>query len=103
MASNLSQTTDADWNAINRRLIQRVREKSEARDAEGVAAEGVATMSPKVDVGQVSDPLAFAMSICDGLIRNGRRRTDVEPNDLNRFGDDAEQVAQAAQVVPNVQ
>jgi hypothetical protein len=103
MASNLSQTTDADWNAINRRLIQRVREKSEALDAEGVAAEVVATMSQKVEAGQVSDPLAVAMSICDGLIRNGRRRTDVEPNDLNRFGDDGEQVAQAAPAVQNVQ
>ncbi len=95
MASNLSHTTDADWNVINRRLIQRVHEKSDGLDAEGVAAEVVATMSEKLESGQVSDPLAVAMSICDGLIRNGRRRSDLEARaeaepDLKRFGDDGE-------------
>jgi hypothetical protein len=90
MASNLSQTTDADWNAINRRLVQRVREKSENLDAEGVAAEAVATVSQRLASGEVSDPLAVAMSICDGLIRNGRPKVHAvapPPNDFNRFGD----------------
>jgi hypothetical protein len=90
MATNLSHTTDADWNAINRRLVQRVREKSSTLDAEGVAAEAVATMSERLASGTVSDPLAVAMSICDGLIRNGRKRAKVPiiANDFNRFGDE---------------
>jgi len=94
MATNLSQTADADWNAINRRLVERIRQESATLDAEGVAAEAVATTSKKLASGQVSDPLAVAMSICDGLIRNGRRRgpTPVNDatsfNDLHRFGDD---------------
>jgi hypothetical protein len=91
MATNLSQTTEADWNAINRRLVQRVREKASTLDAEGVAAEAVATMSERLATGQVSDPLAVAMSICDGLIRNGRRRAQAVPiiaSDFNRFGDE---------------
>jgi hypothetical protein len=100
MASNLSQTTDADWDAINRRLIQRVREKSETLDAEGVAAEVVATMSQKAD--SVSDPLAVAMSICDGLIRNGRRRTDVQPVERQHFGEEGPKALEPAASVTHI-
>jgi hypothetical protein len=98
MASNLLQTTDADWKAINRRLVQRVREKSDTLDAERVAAEAVATTSRKLASGQVSDPLAVALSICDGLIRNGRGRVQAVPNDVNRFGDEEETAASEPEI-----